>query len=119
MAHHDIKFEGLVELKKGLRERVTLDAVKRVVQKNGDQMNARMKKNTESAFVKGYSTGDTASSINTTLTDSGLTAEVGPTTDYAYYVEFGTRKMEAEPFVKPAWEEQKEQFEKDMQKLVK
>ena len=48
-----------------------------------------------------------------------MTAEVGPTTDYAYYVEFGTRKMEAEPFVKPAWEEQKEQFEKDMQKLVK
>lgn len=44
MAHHDIKFEGLVELKKGLRERVSLDAVKLVVQKNGDQMNARMKK---------------------------------------------------------------------------
>ena len=96
-----------------------MDAVRQVVQKNGDQMNGKMKKNTETAFKKGYSEGDTAKSIQTDITDGGMTAEVGPTTEYAYYVEFGTRKMEAEPFVKPAWEEQKEQFKRDLNKLVK
>lgn len=115
----EIKFEGLIELDKKLRKSMNMDAVKRAVQKNGDQMNERMKKNTRTAFKKGYSTGDTADSINTELSDGGLTASVGPTMDYDYYVEFGTRFMEAEPFVKPAWEEQKEQFKKDMDRLVK
>ena len=48
-----------------------------------------------------------------------MTAAVGPTTDYSPYVEYGTRFMQAEPFVKPSWEEQKELFKKDMDKLVK
>ena len=48
-----------------------------------------------------------------------MTAVVGPTTEYAYYVEVGTRFMQAEPFVRPPWEEQKELFKKDMDKLVK
>lgn len=114
-----IRFEGLADLQKGLAKRTNLDAVKRVIRKNGDQMNAVMKKNTQSAFQKGYSTGDTAGSVNTELTDGGMTVEAGPTTDYHAYVELGTRFMEAEPFIKPAWETQKEQFKKDMDKLVR
>lgn len=119
MAHKTIKFEGLAELDKALAKRLSMDAVKRVVQKNGDQMNKRAKDNTKTAFVKGYSHGDTAGSINTEISDGGMTAIVEPTTDYAAYVELGTRFMEAEPFLKPAWEEQKEQFKKDLDKLVK
>jgi hypothetical protein len=34
-------------------------------------------------------------------------------------LEYGTRFMEAQPFVKPAYEVQKEQFKKDLDKLVK
>lgn len=119
MAHHVIQFKGLSKLDKSLKGKVSMDAVKRVVQKNGDQLNARMKENTKTAFVKGYSHGDTGRNINTDILDNGLTASVGPTTEYAAYAEFGTRKMAAEPFVKPAWEEQKEQFKKDMDGLVK
>lgn len=115
----EIKFEGLMKLDRKLRKSMNMDAVKRVVQKNGDQMNGRMKEKTKTAFKKGYSTGDTAGSINTELSDGGMTASVEPTMDYDPYVELGTRFMEAEPFVKPAWEEQKEQFKKDMGKLVK
>ncbi len=114
-----IKFEGIYELDKKLKKCLNMDAVKQIIQKNGDQMNRRMKKNTETAFVKGYSTGDTAGSINTTISDSGMTATTEPTMEYDPYVEFGTRFMEAEPFVKPAFEEQKEQFKKDLDKLVK
>lgn len=121
MGKRDVKFEGLIELRQGLSRRVNLDAVKTVVRKNGDQMNARMKRNASpgGAFVKGYTKGDTRDSINTQILDNGMTAAVGPTTEYSAYVEFGTRFMTAEPFIKPAWEEQKEQFKSDMGKLMK
>ena len=110
---------GIVGLQMKLKTNASMDKVKTVVQKNGDQMNEKMKKNTESAFVKGYSHGDTAGSIFTTIKDNGLTAEVGPTTEYSPYVEYGTRFMEPEPFIKPAFDSQKEQFKKDMDKLVR
>lgn len=115
----EIKLVGHGKLEKKLRKNMNMDAVKRVVQKNGDQMNARMKKNTETAFTKGYSVGDTASSINTSISDGGMTATVEPTTEYAPYPEFGTRFMKAEPFVRPAFEEQVVQFKNDMDKLTK
>lgn len=124
MAHHEIKFEGIVELKKGLRERVSLDAVKRVVRQNTADMQEKAKNNAQfrghyngSRFVE--PTGKLRDSIGVDLQDGGLTGVVEPTAEYAAYVELGTRKMEAQPYLKPAWEEQKEQFEKDMQKLVK
>lgn len=114
----DIKVVGLQKLQKKLKDNVSMTKVHTTVQKNGDQLNERMKEETEKAFVKGYSLGGTAESINTTITDAGLTAEVGPTTEYAGYVEYGTRFMEAEPFVKPAFDMQKKIFEKDMKKLM-
>lgn len=119
MAHHVVTFKGFDGLSKGLKKRLNMDAVKRVVQKNGDQLNKRAKENTEDAFVKGYSRGDTARSINAEIRDGGMTAVVEPHTDYAAYVEFGTRKMTAKPYLKPAWEVQKEQFKRDMRRLTK
>ena len=115
----EIRFDGLYELDKKILDSLDLNAVKRVVQKNGDQLNGRMTRNTKTAFVKGYSMGDTGDSINTEILDGGMTASVGPGTEYHVYPEFGTRRMEPEPYIKPAWEEQKEQFKKDMDKLVK
>ena len=47
-----------------------------------------------------------------------MTAEVEPTADYAPYVEYGTRFMEAQPYLKPAFDDQKEKFKRDMKKLV-
>ena len=119
-----IKIIGHKKLDKKLRENLNMDAVKRVVQKNGDQMNEKMTSLARGTleggvFAKGYSNGDTASSINTVISDGGMTATVEPTTEYAPYPEFGTRFMEAEPYVRPAFEEQVMQFKKDMDKLTK
>lgn len=95
------------------------EAVKTVVLKNGNQLNEKMKSHMRGAYTKGYSTGDTAGSVNTVITDGGMTAEIGPTTNYSMYVEYGTRFMQAEPAVRPAFDEQVPVFKSDMGKLVR
>lgn len=112
-----IKIDGLEELIKGLKENVTLDDVKRVVRNNGSGMQRKMQRNAD--FKMGYQTGETKRSIGLELEDSGFTAEVEPTTEYAPYVEYGTRFMAAQPFVRPAYREQSEKFKRDMKRLVK
>ena len=112
-----IKVEGLEELKKALKENVTLDDVKRVVRHNGSELQSKVHQNAD--FKMGYQTGATKRSIGLEITDSGFTAEVEPKTEYSPYLEYGTRFMDAQPFVRPAYNEQKEKFKRDMDKLVK
>ncbi len=95
------------------------DLVRTVVAKNGNQLNARIKERMRYAYVKGYSHGDTAGSVNTVLTDDGMTASVGPTTNYSPYVEYGTRFMQAEPAVRPAFEAQVPIFKRDMEAIMR
>ena len=115
MAH--IKIDGLDKLEKKLKDNVTLDDVKRVVRQNGAELQKRMQSKAD--FTKGYQTGTTKRSIGLEIKDSGLTAESGAETEYAPYLEYGTRFMEAQPFVRPALEEQAQQFKSDLQKLVR
>jgi HK97 gp10 family phage protein len=112
-----IKVEGLEELMKALKENVSMDDVKRVVRHNGSQMQEKMQRKAD--FKKGYQTGTTKRSIGLEIKDSGFTAESGPETEYSPYLEYGTRYMEAQPFVKPAYDEQAPKFKRDMDKLVK
>ena len=112
-----IKLERLVELQNKLKNNVKMDDVKRVVRKNGADMANKMIKNAD--FDKGYQTGTTKRSIELSISSDGLTAMAEPTTEYSPYLEYGTRFMDAQPFVKPAFDEQKEKFKKDMSKLTK
>lgn len=112
-----IKITGLDKLQKALKEGVTLDDVKTVVRHNGSQLQKKMQ--VKADFTKGYQTGQTKRSIGLEMKDSGFTAEVGPETEYSPYLEYGTRFMDAQPFIKPALDEQKEKFKRDMQKLVR
>lgn len=112
-----IKIDGLDKLQKALKEKVTLDDVKHVVRRNGAEMQSKMQVNAD--FKMGYQTGATKRSIRLDMGDGGFTAEVGPTTDYSPYVEYGTRYMDAQPFVRPAYEEQVAEFKRDMRKLVR
>ena len=112
-----IKVEGLDKLQKALKENVTLDDVKTVVRQNGAQLQRKMQNKAD--FKKGYQTGETKRSIGLEITDGGFTAEVGPETEYSPYLEYGTRFMEAQPFINPPFEEQKQKFKRDMQRLVK
>lgn len=112
-----IKVTGLKELEKALKENVTMDDVKRVVRHHGSQLQQNMQNKAD--FNKGYQTGQTKRSIGLEIKDSGFTAQAGPETDHSPYLEYGTRFMEAQPFVKPAFDEQKEQFVRDMKKLMR
>lgn len=108
--------EGLEKLSNKLKKNIKMADVKRVVSTNGAELTNKMTRSAN--FVKGYQTGTTKRSIQLSKEDSGFTAIVEPGTEYSPYLEYGTRKMEAQPFVGPAFNEQKEIFKKDMKKLV-
>lgn len=112
-----LKVEGLDKLEKALKDNVTMDDVKRVVRHHGSQLQRAMQSNAD--FSRGYQTGTTKRSIGLEFTDGGYTATVEPTTEYSPYLEYGTRFMDAQPFVKPAYDVQKQKFRDDMQKLVR
>lgn len=112
-----IRIEGIEELEKALKENVTMEDVKKVVRQNGAEMQQKIQANAD--FDKGYQTGATKRSVGLEIKEGGFCAEVEPTTEYSPYLEYGTRFMEAQPFVKPGYDEQVKQFKRDMQKLVK
>lgn len=119
-----IDISGDTELIKGLKERMQLDLVKRVVKQNGSELDRGMKR--EAVFKRFtpmaprlYSTGQTKRRITTEISDGGLTSTTKPGTHYSPYVEYGTSRMTAQPFVRPAFNAQKEKFKADMDKIVK
>ena len=107
-----IKLTGVRELQKKLKQNATLDDVKQVVKHNGSELQTKAQRNAP------VDTGNLKRSIGLGIRDSGMTAEVEPAAEYAPYVEFGTRFMNAQPFVGPAFHEQEEKFRKDLKKLV-
>lgn len=108
----DIKIVGMEKLQRKLKKNVRMDDVKRVVRHNGAEMQAKAQQNAP------VDTGTLKRSIGLEITDGDMSAEVEPTAEYAPYVELGTRFMDPQPYLKPAFDEQKEKFKKDMKKLV-
>lgn len=112
-----IYIEGLEQLQKKLKKNANMDDVKKVVKHNGLLLQKKIQRNAD--FKKGYQTGTTKRSVGLKFKDGGLSAESGAATEYAEYLEFGTRFMQAQPFIKPSLEEQSKEFESDLKKLVK
>lgn len=108
-----IKITGIDELQMKLKKNVQMSDVKKVVRKNGSELQKKAQKNAP------VDTGTLQRSITLEMRDSGKTAEVEPTVDYGAYVELGTRFMTAQPYLKPAFNEQKEKFKQDMRKLAR
>lgn len=113
----NLTVKGLDKLQKHLKENITMNDVKKIVRKNGADMQQKMQDNAD--FSQGYQTGQTKRSIGLEIIDGGFTAESGPTTDYAPYVEYGTRFMLEQPFVKPALDSQSKKFLSDLQKCLR
>ena len=118
----DVKIEGLQALISDLDARkYTGKQIRNVVMKNGAnlQEDAQKRMTKTVAYVKGYSKGTTRRSTTLSISDDGMTATVAPHTEYFPYVEYGTRFMEAEPTLNPAFQKIKQQFYKDVMNLVK
>lgn len=123
----NIRFElkGLDKLQAKLQRVAKMEEVERIVEKNGEAM---QKKAVNNAQFKGHyrgkklikPTGTTRKSISLNSSKIGrFKYRVAPGTDYAAYVELGTRKMDAQPFIKPAFDDQKKLFKRDLERLVK
>lgn len=64
-------------------------------------------------------TGNLRRSINLSIKDGGMTAEITAMAEYSGYVEYGTRFMNAQPFIAPAFNEQKDIFINDLKRALK
>lgn len=118
----DVKIEGLQALISDLDARkYSGKQIRNVVMKNGAnlQEDAQKRMTKTVAYVKGYSKGTTRRSTTLSISDDGMTATVAPHSEYFSYVEYGTRYMEAEPTLNPAFQKIKQQFYKDVMDLVK
>lgn len=108
-----VTFKGQTELSAALMRKAKLEDVKTVVRANG----ARLQRGAKAKAP--IDTGTLFRSIDLQIKDSGLSAVVQPHTEYAAYVEFGTRKMSAQPYLKPAFNTVRAQFISDLRKLTK
>lgn len=119
MANLEIK--GDEPLLRYLQTTATLKAHKEIVRKHGSnlqkgaQRRANFRGHMEgNKFVK--PTGATKRSIQLQITDGGFAARVKAGTSYSGYLEKGTRKMSAQPFMKPAFEEVHPKFVDDLRR---
>lgn len=111
-----LKIYGIKKLKIDLKDIEQMRKVKEIVKKNGASLQQEMVK--KAVFKAGYSVGETRRSINFLNEKGGLMARVKPTTKYSQYVEYGTRFMDKQPFVKPAFQKVKKEFVNDLKKLT-
>lgn len=63
-------------------------------------------------------TGYLRNSIKTTIEGDGLSAQVGTATEYALFVEFGSSKQPAKPYLSPAFVKHKQKFNDKMNDIA-
>ena len=129
MGSLQFELKGLDKLQAKLQRVAKMEEVERIVEKNGEAMqkkavsNAKFRGHYEGRgqnrrFVKPTGATKRSISVNSSKIDR-FKYRVAPGTDYAAYVELGTRKMSAQPFIKPAFDDQKKLFKNDLERLVK
>ena len=109
-----LHINGDVPLMKALQTAANMEAHKAIVKKYGAELQRTAKNN--AVFTKGYATGATKRKISLELQDGGFEAKVEAGTDYAAYLEVGTRKMNAQPFMKPAFDVVQPRFIADLRR---
>lgn len=104
--------DGLDKMAKKLIKATDPSKIRRVVAQNTSEMQSRAQD------LCPVDTGTLKRSIMLELEDGGMTGVVKATAHYAEYVELGTRPMKAQPYMKPAFDAQKDQFISDLKKAV-
>ncbi|MEB8400913.1 HK97 gp10 family phage protein [Enterococcus casseliflavus] len=104
--------KGLQALDQKLARNMQMKEVRQIVRTNGAEMNetAQRKAPVDTSFLR--------RSITFSMLDNGFSAMSLAGADYGGYVEWGTRFMAAQPYMKPAYIAQKAKFLADMKRLV-
>lgn len=116
-----IDMRGLSQLEKKLLKGVSKEKISQVVRLNTAELTQKAKDRAPVSTEKtnpGGAHGQLKRSIIPSVGSGGLAGKVNATVDYAEYVELGTRFMAAQPYMKPAFDQQKEVFLDDMKKLL-
>lgn len=131
MSKATFSISGADDLIERLKKIATLEDVKEVVKLNTSEMSREMTRNASFhghfeweakkglVFVKPTGATKRSIAIGTGFRDGGLIGYAGPLTEYAYYLEFGTRYMAAQPFVRQTFYKQSFKFKKDLDRLMK
>lgn len=112
-----ISIAGLNSLKEALNPEKKKASIRKAVELSGQLLDQEMHQ--RARFNRGYSTGTTQQSIHSESKDGGIAVEVYPSTEYAGFLELGTRKMSPQPFVKPALDSVAPLFKKVLVKELK
>lgn len=105
--------KGLDKLQKALQDKQQLNSVKKIVMRNGAEMQQKAMR------LVPVDTGALKRSILLQIVDDGLAAKMTVGMHYGPYVEYGTRKMNAQPFVRPAFNEQSAKFARELREITK
>ena len=108
-----VKLKGVQELQHKLKKNMDMTAVKKAVKWNGSEMSKTAKE-----YVP-VDTGTLKRSIRLDIQANGAIAKVSANTDYAGYVEYGTRFQTPKLYMAGAFDNQKEKFKKDIDRLMK
>lgn len=108
-----LQIRGVGALIKGLNKRADMSGVKKTIVVNTSKMQKSAQR------YAPVDTGNLKRSINMSILENGLTGQVRAEADYSPYVEWGTRYMSAQPFMRPAFHEQEKKFISDLKRLMK
>lgn len=130
MGSLQFELKGLEKLDAKLKKISKMEEIESIVEKHGTEMQKKAVNNASKFrghyegrgknkhFVKPTGATKRSISVNSSKIDR-FRYRVAPGTAYAAYVELGTRKMSAQPFIKPAFDDQKRLFKNDLERLVK
>lgn len=113
-----VNVEGMAELRKRLEQLAAevQAGARKAIQETAKDAREEMKRRVP------VDTGELRRNITSRVQPSRLTAEIGPRrgvrVHYAYWVEFGTSSMRAQPFARPAAERAREVFPQNLRKYV-
>ncbi len=108
-----MRITGADTLARELKDKANLQDVKNTVRVNTSELQTKMQRKVA------VDTGALKRSIGFNILDGGYTGHVQATMEYAPYVEWGTRRQTAQPYLRPSFNEIAPQFKKDMDRLLK
>lgn len=107
-----VQWKGMAEAIGKLSGKGVEEAISAALKNNAEEIkrNAISKAPKDTGFMK--------SNINTSY-PANTKAEIKSAATYSGYVEYGTRKMAAQPFMRPSLEQQQDKMQKDFRDAIR